>query len=79
MSISLRETHGASPNGVYIRLTEVCYLSVYYVFLFTQQTIQDSISPVWEEPFRFLIHDPKYQELDIEVSWIFVSFSCDYC
>ena len=50
-----------------------------YVFLFTQQTIQDSISPVWEEPFRFLIHDPKYQELDIEVSWIFVSFCFDYC
>ena len=34
---------------------------------------------MWEEPFRFLIHDPKYQELDIEVSWIFVSFSFDYC
>lgn len=33
----------------------------------TIQIIQDSISPVWEEPFRFLIHDPKYQELDIEV------------
>ncbi|KAK3739454.1 hypothetical protein QZH41_017292 [Actinostola sp. cb2023] len=31
------------------------------------KVIQDSISPVWEEPFRFLIHDPKYQELDIEV------------
>lgn len=31
------------------------------------QTIQDSISPVWEEPFRFMIHDPNYQELDIEV------------
>ncbi|XP_020906062.1 extended synaptotagmin-3 isoform X3 [Exaiptasia diaphana] len=31
------------------------------------KTIQDSISPVWEEPFRFLIHDPKYQELDFEV------------
>ncbi|XP_031566724.1 extended synaptotagmin-2-A-like isoform X2 [Actinia tenebrosa] len=31
------------------------------------KTIQDSISPVWEEPFRFSIHDPKYQELDIEV------------
>ena len=35
-----------------------------YYFL---KTIQDSVSPVWEEPFRFLIHDPKYQELDIEV------------
>lgn len=22
---------------------------------------------MWEEPFRFLIHDPKYQELGIEV------------
>ncbi|EDO32931.1 predicted protein [Nematostella vectensis] len=31
------------------------------------KTITDSISPVWEEPFRFLIHDPKYQELNIEV------------
>ena len=24
---------------------------------------------MWEEPFRFLIHDPKYQELDIEVQF----------
>ena len=38
-----------------------------YIFIVFFKTIQDSISPVWEEPFRFLIHDPKYQELDIEV------------
>lgn len=34
---------------------------------FQSKTIQDSISPVWEEPFRFMIHDPNYQELDIEI------------
>lgn len=34
---------------------------------FQSKTIQDSISPVWEEPFRFMIHDPSYQELDIEI------------
>ncbi|CAH3120834.1 unnamed protein product [Porites lobata] len=43
-----------------------CKLTVGNVTL-QSKTIQDSISPVWEEPFRFLIHDPKYQELDIEI------------
>ena len=33
------------------------------------QTIADSVSPVFEEPFRFKIHDPNIQELDIEVSF----------
>ncbi|XP_078376188.1 extended synaptotagmin-2-like isoform X2 [Oculina patagonica] len=43
-----------------------CKLTVGNVTL-QSKTIQDSNSPVWEEPFRFLIHDPKYQELDIEI------------
>ncbi|XP_074624645.1 extended synaptotagmin-2-like isoform X1 [Acropora palmata] len=43
-----------------------CKLTVGNV-TFKSKTIQDSVSPVWEEPFRFLIHDPKYQELDIEI------------
>ena len=24
-------------------------------------------SPIWEKPFRFLVHDPQVQNLDIEV------------
>ncbi|XP_027052448.1 extended synaptotagmin-2-A-like isoform X2 [Pocillopora damicornis] len=43
-----------------------CKLTVGNV-TFQSKTIQDSISPVWEEPFRFMIHDPNYQELDIEI------------
>ena len=46
------------------------YLGFSFVTLFVLnfQTIADSISPVFEEPFRFMIHDPNIQELDIEVS-----------
>ncbi|XP_020611586.1 extended synaptotagmin-2-like isoform X2 [Orbicella faveolata] len=43
-----------------------CKLTVGNITL-QSKTIQDSNSPVWEEPFRFMIHDPKYQELDIEI------------
>lgn len=25
-------------------------------------------SPVWEKPFRFLVHNPQIQKLDIQVS-----------
>ena len=50
--------------GVFPLVIAVHPMHIFIVFF---KTIQDSISPVWEEPFRFLIHDPKYQELDIEV------------
>ena len=29
--------------------------------------VQDSTDPRWEQGFRFLVHDPNFQTLDVEV------------
>ena len=35
--------------------------------------VQDSTDPRWEQGFRFLVHDPNFQTLDVEVT-MFVLF-----
>ena len=45
--------------------------------------VQDSTDPRWEQGFRFLVHDPNFQTLDVEVTllvlfsllWIFKKYS----
>ena len=33
----------------------------------TSNVINDSTDPRWEQGFRFLVHDPNFQTLDVKV------------
>lgn len=32
------------------------------------QVVYNTVSPVWEEAFRFFLHDPSNQDLDVQVA-----------
>lgn len=38
-----------------------------FYILFSLQTRYKTNEPLWEEAFTFLIHNPKSQELEVEV------------
>lgn len=39
---------------------------------FFQQVKYKTVEPVWEQTFTFFVHNPKRQDLDIEVKLLFV-------
>uniref|UniRef100_A0A8B9J926 Extended synaptotagmin-2 n=1 Tax=Astyanax mexicanus TaxID=7994 RepID=A0A8B9J926_ASTMX len=68
LSSALLVVHLDSARNLPVSIYLSIYLSIsIYSYLYILQTRYKTNEPVWEEAFTFLIHNPKSQELEVEV------------